>query len=142
MISGASTRSAVGTTHAAELARYDAVILLETCATLGLYDGDESSFCRFEDAEAAIASDNLLELLWRDHPRLAKVPAFYTLEEKIAAVKTALEGDDDQAQDRDEHFSADRKLLTPVAGQNQHQRNRSAQNTVLLRSRPRIIRTM
>ena len=76
----------LGTTHADELARYDAVILLQTSAALGLYDHDASNFCRFEDAEAAIASDNLLELLWGDHPRLSKVAAYAQLDEKIAAV--------------------------------------------------------
>ena len=50
----------VGTTRERELARYDAVLLLDTCATLGLYDGDTSNACRFEDAEAAIAAGNLL----------------------------------------------------------------------------------
>lgn len=80
----------LGTTHAAELARYDAVILLQTSAALGLYDGDDSNFCRFEDAKAAIASDNLLDLLWRDHPRLVKAPAFATLDEKTAQVRSLL----------------------------------------------------
>ncbi len=80
----------LGTSHAAELARYDAVILLETCAALGLYDGDSSNFCRFEDPAAAIASDNLLELLWGEHPRLTKVPAFPTIDEKVRAVSDVL----------------------------------------------------
>ena len=80
----------LGTTHDVEIRRYDAVLLLQTSAALGLYDGEDSNFCRFEDAEAAIASDNLLELLWRNHPRLTKVPAFHTLDEKIAAVRALL----------------------------------------------------
>ena len=80
----------LGTTHASELARYDAVILLQTSAALGLYDGDDSNFCRFEDAQAAIASDNLLEVLWGDHPRLAKVPACATLDEKVERVRRVL----------------------------------------------------
>jgi predicted ATPase len=80
----------LGTTHAIELARYDAIMLLQTSAALGLYDGDDSNFCRFEDAEAAIASDNLLELLWQGHPRLLKVPAFATLDEKVARVRSVL----------------------------------------------------
>ena len=80
----------LGTTQDVEIRRYDAVILLPTSAALGLYDGDDSNFCRFEDAEAAIASDNLLELLWRDHPRLTKVAAFHTLEEKMASVRAIL----------------------------------------------------
>jgi predicted ATPase len=81
----------LGTAHDVELARYDAVILLQTSAALGLYDGDDSNFCRFEDAEAAIASDNLLLQLWGEHPRLARVPAFPTPEEKIAAVRAVLD---------------------------------------------------
>ncbi len=81
----------LGTSHAAELARYDAVILLQTSAALGLYDGDGSNFCRFEDADAAVASDHLLELLWRDHPRLVRVAAFPTLDEKLAVALAALE---------------------------------------------------
>jgi predicted ATPase len=80
----------LGTSHDAEIRRYDAVLLLQTSAALGLYDGDDSNFCRFEDAEAARASDDLLELLWRDHPRLTKVRAFHTLDEKIAAVSSVL----------------------------------------------------
>jgi predicted ATPase len=82
----------LGTTHDAEIRRYDAVVLLQTSAALDLYDGDDSNFCRFEDAEAALASGNLLELLWRDHPRLTKVPAFQTLDEKIDHVRDVLRG--------------------------------------------------
>jgi predicted ATPase len=81
----------LGTSHEIELARYDAVILLQTSAALGLYDGDDSNFCRFEDAEAAIASDNLLLHLWGDHPRLTRVIAFPTLEDKLAAVRQVLD---------------------------------------------------
>lgn len=82
----------LGTSHAGEIARYDAVVLLQTSAALGIYDGDASNFCRFEDAEAAVASHNLLELLWRDHPRLIKVPAHERLEDKVANVRHAIEG--------------------------------------------------
>ena len=81
---------AVATSKPAELARYDAVILLETCATLGLYDGDVSNFCRFEDPAAAIRSSDALKELWRDHPRLRYVDAFATLDEKINAVRRVL----------------------------------------------------
>src|SRR5207249_2342901 len=34
----------LGTTLQSELTRYDAVLWLETCAALGLYDGDASNF--------------------------------------------------------------------------------------------------
>ena len=81
----------VGSTLDAELRRYDAIILLQTSAAVGLYDGDASNFCRFEDATAAIASDRLLESLWSGHPRLIKVPACASLKEKIARVERVLE---------------------------------------------------
>ena len=81
----------VGTTHEAELARYDAVILLETCATLGLYDGDASNFCRFEDADAAVRSSELLKRLWSNHPRVVHVDSYPKLEEKVCVVRRALE---------------------------------------------------
>ena len=82
----------IGTTHLAELSRYDAVILLETSAALGLYDGDASNFCRFEDADAAIKSGIVLRDLWSAHPRLVHVESFPQLDEKVAAVRAALEG--------------------------------------------------
>jgi len=81
----------IGTTHAAELARYDAVILLETCAVLGLYDGDNSNFCRFEDADAAVRSSAVLKTLWADHPRVVYVDSYPSLADKIDAVRRALE---------------------------------------------------
>jgi len=77
----------VGSTHEAELSRYDAVILLETCAVLGMYDGDRSNAVRFEDAGAAIAAGETLGALWRAHPHVFKVGACERLEEKIAAVR-------------------------------------------------------
>ena len=79
-----------GTTHAAELARYDAVILLETCAVLGLYDGDDSNFCRFEDAAAAVRSSEFLKTLWAAHPRVVYVDSYEQLDNKIAAVRSSL----------------------------------------------------
>ena len=80
----------VHTTHAAELSRYDAVILLETAATLGLYDGDASNFCRFEDPAAAVQSGEALKQLWAGHPHLHFVAAYEKLDEKIAAVDAML----------------------------------------------------
>jgi len=81
----------LNTTHAEELARYDAVILLETCAVLGLYDGDESNFCRFEDPQAAIASSELLKRLWGGHPRMHVVGARHRLDDKIAEAGALIE---------------------------------------------------
>ena len=81
----------VGSTHEDELARYDAVLLLETCAVLGLYDGDDSNFCRFEDADAAVRSSEFLKRLWSGHPRVVYVDSYPKLEDKIDAVRQALE---------------------------------------------------
>ena len=80
----------VNTTHATELSRYDAVILLETAATLGLYDGDASNFCRFEDPLSAIQSGEALKQLWAGHPHLHFVAAYEKLDEKTAAVESLL----------------------------------------------------
>src|SRR4051794_33427222 len=80
----------VGSTAAAELTRYDAVILLESSAALGLYDGDTSNPRRFEDAAGAITAGQLLHSLWKDHPRLRHVSACHTLDEKVTAVEQAL----------------------------------------------------
>jgi predicted ATPase len=79
------------TSHAAELMRYDAVILLETAAAIGLYDGDESNFCRFEDPAAAIASGELLRQLWSGHPHLHFVAAYQKIDEKVAAVSSLID---------------------------------------------------
>ncbi len=81
----------VGSTHEKELSRYDAVILLETCAVLGLYDGDASNFCRFEDPQAAIQSSQTLRSLWGGHPHLHEVGAFPKLDEKIDTVRQLID---------------------------------------------------
>ena len=78
----------VGTSRDHEIARYDAVLLLDTCATLGLYDGDNSNFCRFEDATAAIESTRFLRQLWHGHPHLHFINACPKLDDKIAAVES------------------------------------------------------
>ncbi len=78
-----------------ELARYDRVIVLQTAAHLGLYDGDASNNVRFEDSAGAIANEGLLTSLWSDHPDLVVVPAMIDLHDKLdaalAAVEAALE---------------------------------------------------
>jgi predicted ATPase len=82
----------LGTTLAAELARYDAVILLETSAALGVYDGEQSNPVRFERPAAAIESGHVLRQLWMNHPNLRFAPAFPSMNEKLTAVKTLLYG--------------------------------------------------
>ena len=81
----------LGTTHAAELARYDAVIWLESCAAVGAYDGHASNPCRFEDAQMAIETGDALAALWAPHPRFTRVPASPTIEEKVARVRRSVE---------------------------------------------------
>src|SRR3982751_2722914 len=56
----------VGSSPQAALKRYDAVVLLESSAALGLYDGDTSNPRRFEDAAGAITAGQLLSRLWSD----------------------------------------------------------------------------
>lgn len=80
----------VGTTLAAELARYDLVIFLQTCAAIGLYDHDASNAVRFEKTEEAIAAEARLFPLWQDHRRLRRVSACEKLEDKIVAVERIL----------------------------------------------------
>jgi predicted ATPase len=72
-----------------ELDRYDLVVLLESSAAIGRYDGDATNAVRFETAQAAIANGELLAKLWGDHPRRVKVPAsddFLEKVERVAAV--------------------------------------------------------
>lgn len=81
----------LGTSHEVELARYDMIIWLETAAALGIYDGDASNDCRFEDPAAAIESGKLLSKLWGDHPQFYRVNAQPKLEEKIGSIRRLLE---------------------------------------------------
>jgi predicted ATPase len=80
----------LGTTLERELARYDAVIWMQTSAALGIYDGDASNTCRFEDPAAAIESGLLLTRLWGGHPNLQNVAAYPHLSDKIDAVEVLL----------------------------------------------------
>ena len=82
----------LGTTRAAELARYDAVVWLQTCAAVDAYDGAASNACRHEDPAAAIATGQKLLEAWQGHPRLVRVEAYPTFEEKLAAAIAALSG--------------------------------------------------
>ncbi|MFI5381536.1 MAG: AAA family ATPase [Tepidisphaerales bacterium] len=80
----------LGTTAQRELARYDAVVWLESGAAIGRYDGDSSNFCRFEDAEQALRNGELLRLLWAGHPRLLQVAATRDLDDKVRRVREIL----------------------------------------------------
>ncbi|HEX8522112.1 MAG TPA: ATP-binding protein [Tepidisphaeraceae bacterium] len=80
----------VGTTHERELARYDAVMILETCAAIGLYDNDASNPVRFESSAAAMEAQRRIIELWGEHPRVLHVSACQKMEDKIAAVEKVL----------------------------------------------------
>jgi predicted ATPase len=80
----------LGTNLPAELARYDLVILLQTAAAIGIYDGSESNPVRFEDQAAALANEQILSGLWSNHKNFAAVPASLKLEDKIMAVGAIL----------------------------------------------------
>jgi len=79
------------TSELAELERYDAVIWLQTCAVIGLYDGAESNACRGEASEQAVLTGQKLARAWFRHPRLYRVDAFPTVEEKVAMVRKIIE---------------------------------------------------
>lgn len=83
---------ALATTLEAQLARYDMIIWMESCAVLGVYDGDGSNPCRFENAEQAIENGKLLLALWGSHPNLKHIGAFSDLNDKIQAVSEVLRG--------------------------------------------------
>ena len=79
------------TTFAAEFARYELVILLQTAAAIGIYDGSASNPVRFEDAAGALAAAETLERLWSGHPNLVRVQACANLYEKFQAVKQIID---------------------------------------------------
>ena len=81
----------LGSTYQHEIARYDRVICLQTCAVVVLYDGDRSNPRRFEDSSGAIENDHLLMRLWDRHPNFLRIDACINLEEKIRRVKMAIE---------------------------------------------------
>jgi predicted ATPase len=81
----------LGTSLKAQIARYDNVILLQSAAAIGLYEGDTSNPCRFEDAAAAVRNDGLLTQLWQSHPAITPINAYQSLADKIRAVKNALD---------------------------------------------------
>jgi predicted ATPase len=81
----------LGTSLAAELARYDHVIWMQTAAAIGIYDGSDSNPCRFEDAAAAVASGEVLVRLWSGHPHFQRTAAYPSIDDKIAEVRKMLE---------------------------------------------------
>lgn len=63
----------VGTTHEAEIARYDAVLFFESAA-VGGESIEGGNPVRIESNEEAVALDRRLHALWSKHPRFVVVP--------------------------------------------------------------------
>lgn len=64
--------ASVGSTHDAELARYDAVLFFETAA-LGRHGFQSENRFRTESQEQAIELDRSLRELWAPHPRFVVI---------------------------------------------------------------------
>jgi predicted ATPase len=75
--------SAMNTTQAAELARYDAVVFFESAAAGGL-KMEGGNPIRIEDTEQALALDRTLRRLWSHHPKFFMVPHRTSFFEKIS----------------------------------------------------------
>jgi predicted ATPase len=81
--------AAMGTTHEAELARYDAVIFLHTAAKLPAgYERDLD--IRVEDQAAALELDARNFDLYASHPRLIRIEATGSFLAKLTAVHEAV----------------------------------------------------
>lgn len=72
----------VGTTHERELARYAAVIHLETPAATSGYN--KANVLRVESAEEASVIDGRIEAAWNAHPKRVIVPSASNFVEKAA----------------------------------------------------------
>jgi predicted ATPase len=80
----------LGTTHEAELARYDAVIFFESAATAGRgIEGGNP--VRVESIEEAANLDKALFGLWSQHPRFFFVPNDHSFFKKITLGLAAME---------------------------------------------------
>ncbi len=81
---------AVGTTEAAELARYDAVIFFESAAVGGT-SIEGGNPVRIESNEAAVQLDHRLRAIWSRHPKFFVVRHNASFFRKITFGLTALE---------------------------------------------------
>jgi predicted ATPase len=80
----------MGTTHEAELARYDVVLFFETAAVGGLSFEGGNRYRVETDAEA-VALDERLRALWMPHPRFHLVPHNVSFLRKITVGLSILE---------------------------------------------------
>jgi predicted ATPase len=81
--------SAMGTSWERELARYDAVLFLETAA-VGGYSIQEGNETRSETLAEAIAIDGRLRAVWERHPRFVHVAHERDFAHKLARAEAAL----------------------------------------------------
>ncbi|MFT3924864.1 MAG: ATP-binding protein [Myxococcales bacterium] len=77
------------TTHEQELARYDAVLFMESAA-LGGFSIAEGNHVRMEDLETAVEIDRRLRAVWGAHPHFVHVPHERDFQVKIARGVEAL----------------------------------------------------
>jgi hypothetical protein len=76
--------AAMNTTCEAELARYEAVVFLETAAAADLVIADNND-TRTEDRETAVDIDRRLYVLWSRHPKFHHVACAPAFEDKLSA---------------------------------------------------------
>jgi predicted ATPase len=81
--------AAMGTSWAAELARYDAVLFLETAA-VGGYSIREGNETRSETLTEAVAIDARLRAVWQSHPRFVHIGHERDFAHKLARAEAAL----------------------------------------------------
>lgn len=81
---------ALGTSLAAELARYDAVVFFETAAAGGL-EIESANATRIESCQQALQLDFRLRELWSQHPRYVFVPHSPSFFGKIGAGLAVIE---------------------------------------------------
>lgn len=81
--------SSMGTSWESELARYDAVLFLETAAVGGyaIHEGNET---RSETLAQAIAVDARLKAVWERHPHFVHIGHHADFAEKLRAAQAAL----------------------------------------------------
>lgn len=87
----AAFSAAMQTTCEAELARYEAVLFLETAAAADLAIPANND-TRTEDAAGAVAIDRRLRALWSRHPRFHHVPCRASFGDKLAEALTIARG--------------------------------------------------
>jgi hypothetical protein len=83
--------AAMGTTHEAELARYDVVLFFESAGAAGLEVESGGNRYRIESNEEASALDRRLRALWSPHSEFHLVPHYPSFLRKITTGLAILE---------------------------------------------------